>query len=151
MGRSTTTDPPCPYQGRKSSSTRPRNSYAHGTSMESKDGTSAWPHSTTGATAFTYRRHGENAHPKQYSFYPQRRHARYVLRQHGHRCSQAPSRRPCQPCTGRTLCLFWRPDHGCHPTIMRNLCCNWRTNTNPYPTPKAHPRNYTATPAAEQH
>ena len=35
--------------------------------MAGKVGTSERPHSTNNATAFTYRRRGESAYPKQYS------------------------------------------------------------------------------------
>ena len=62
MGRLTT------LQGGKFSSTRPRNSGAHGTSVARKVGTLSQPHSTTNATAFTYQRHGESASPQLYSF-----------------------------------------------------------------------------------
>ena len=72
MGLLTTTEPPCPHQKQNSSSTRPCNIVAHGSSMTRKFGASAHPHSTTHANTFTYRRRGDNAPPKQYSFPPQR-------------------------------------------------------------------------------
>ena len=84
-------------------------------------------------------------------FTPEWRHASHVLRQRSHRRSQAYSWRPYKPCTGRTICQLWRPDHGFHPATSRHLCCNRRTTTKPYPTPKAHPCDCAASQAAAQH